>query len=94
MFVAWQRSVTSAHRLHATRRVQSAVWTDRAPSHVSVNPAGRGRAARTVSSDTSFGILYIFIQLLNRHTFLCFLSNILYQYFVLKIKLKTDELLK
>ena len=37
---------------------------DRPPSPVSVNPAGRARAVRTVSSDASFGISNVFIQLL------------------------------
>lgn len=66
LFVARQRSVTSARLLHATRRAQSAVWTARPPSRVCVNPAGRGCAVRTVSSDTSFDILNVLLQLLNK----------------------------
>lgn len=48
-----QRSVTSVRLIHATRKVQKTVWTGRLPSSVCVNPAGRGHAVRTVSSNTT-----------------------------------------
>lgn len=63
-----QRSVTSVHLIHATRRVQKTVWMDRLPSRVCVNPAGRGHVVRTVSSNTSLEILIVLMQLLNKHT--------------------------
>lgn len=58
--VVWQRSVTSAHRFRATRRVQSAVWMARPSSHACANLAGRACAVKMVSSDKSFGILNVF----------------------------------
>lgn len=49
-----QRSVISARRFHATRRVQSAARTAWLPSHVCASRAGRGRAVRKVSSHLVF----------------------------------------
>lgn len=54
--VMWQRSETSAHHLHATRRVPNTVLTARPLSHVCAKQAGRGHTVRTVSSYTSLGI--------------------------------------
>lgn len=53
LFDVWQRSVISAHHFHATRRVLCSVWMAKPHSHVCVNLAGRGHAAKMVSSRVS-----------------------------------------
>lgn len=55
--LTWQRSVTSARRFHATRRVRRAVWMAWPPSLVCANPAGGGHAVRMVS--TEYTVYYI-----------------------------------
>lgn len=63
-----QRSVISARRFHATRRVQSAARTAWPPSRVCASRAGRGHAVRKVSSHLVFWHFKHFSSYLTKNT--------------------------